>query len=127
MPPAYKSEISEREIYVYANQIAKINGFREIHNLKKLKKAKKNDKNPNWILPHTELVLSDGQKINVKPGDSLWRISKEKLIDIDLQFYKIIHTIETENPVNKKELLQKASKLQFSENHRNILKRYSNE
>jgi hypothetical protein len=108
----YNIHVSDHDIYLYANKVARKNGYREIE-YKDLK-----EKNPNWIFPGNVFYLIDGQKITVIWGDTLWEISDKKLMEIQLKLYKLIEKIEEAKTKNEKlEMLKKAEELAFSNKH----------
>lgn len=108
----YNIRVSDRDIYIYANKVAKKNGYREIE-YKDLK-----GKNPNWIFPGNIFYLMDEEKILVKKGDTLWDISDKKLMAIQVEFYKLIDSIEeTGAKAEKLVLLNKAQNFAFSKKH----------
>ncbi|MCP4131613.1 MAG: hypothetical protein GY754_11595, partial [bacterium] len=115
----YKIHVSEYDIYIYANKVARKNGFAPLE-LKYLRK-----KNPNWIYPGNILYLKDGEKIKVKKGNTLWGLSEKKLMKGHLRFYSLIDKIK-ESGINK-ELLQsnllKAKKMAFSKKHFELLEK----
>ncbi len=80
LPASFKSNITNTDIYRYANKVALKNGYAE------LKDAGIKTKNPHWIYPGNSFVLLDDQKITVSDGDTLWSIAKRKLIEMDIKF-----------------------------------------
>ncbi len=108
----YQIRVSDHDIYIYANKVAKKNGYREI-DYKDLK-----EKNPNWIFPGNIFYLMDNEKILVKKGDTLWDISDKKLMAIQVEFYKLVDKINAaKSKAEKTELLNKAQSLAFSNKH----------
>ncbi len=108
----YKIHVSDHDIYIYANKVARKNGYREIE-YKDLK-----EKNPNWIFPGNIFYLMDNEKILVKWGDTLWDISDKKLMETQLQLYKLIEKTEEAKTTDEKlDLLKKAQDLAFSDKH----------
>jgi len=108
----YQIHVSDHDIYIYANKVAKKNGYREI-DYKVLK-----EKNPNWIFPGNIFYLIDEEKILVKKGDTLWDISDKKLMAIQVEFYKLIDkSYSAKSNAEKMELLNKAQNIAFSKKH----------
>ena len=101
-----KYKISYSDIFRYANSVAIKNGYAPIE-LEKLK-----DKNPHWIFPENIFILLDNKKIIVLKGDTLWGISKNKLIEMNYNFDKIIK--ENANKKFSKEQLVELEKFVFS-------------
>ncbi len=83
LPDAFRSEISPVDIYRIANRIAATNGYAELSDISK------QGKDPNWIYPANVLKMPDNSKITVQPGDTLWSISRDRLIYSDLRLYRI--------------------------------------
>ncbi len=77
--------IDDTDIYAYANLIAVKNGFRKI-----ITGLIHRDKNPDWIYPGNVFLLHDDEKITVRKGDTLWAISRRKLIESEINFNKIL-------------------------------------
>ena len=108
----YHIHVSDHDIYLYANKVARKNGYREIE-YKDLK-----DKNPNWIFPGNVFYLIDGEKVKVKKGDTLWDISDKKLMAIQVEFYKLIEMIEkAASKADKFTMLNKSREFAFSKKH----------
>ncbi|MFH0976609.1 MAG: hypothetical protein V1874_12575 [Spirochaetota bacterium] len=108
----YHIRVSDRDIYIYANKVARKNGYREIE-YKDLK-----EKNPNWIFPGNVFYLMDGEKVNVIAGDTLWDISDKKLMETQFELYKLIEKIDAaKSKTEKAELLAKAQGFAFSQKH----------
>jgi hypothetical protein len=108
----YQIHVSDHDIYIYANKVARKNGYREIE-YKDLK-----EKNPNWIFPGNIFYLIDGEKVLVKKGDTLWDISDNKLMGIQVEFYKLIDKIEgSKSKAEKTDMLNKAQDIAFSKKH----------
>ena len=79
--------VTDTEIYYYANQVARRNGYAPM-NMRSLK-----NKNPNWIFPGNVFTLLDGQEIVVEEGDTLWRIAEQKLMKRHIQFYSAMEKV----------------------------------
>ena len=79
---AYSVKVDELDIFRYANEIAVKNGYSSIP-LKSL-----NKKNPNWIYPGNILTLPDGEKLTIQPGDSIWKIARDKIMRRYTEFFK---------------------------------------
>lgn len=76
----YNIKISDRDIFLYVNQIARLNGYAPIS----IKSFKRN--NPNWIYPANKFNTPEGTTIIVKEGDTLWAIAEKILIDRSIIF-----------------------------------------
>ncbi len=114
----YNITANENDIYRYANQIAVKNGYHKI-TFSKLK-----EKNPDWIFPGNIFLMPDGEKITIKRGDTLWDLSKNKIINSSVEFYETFEKIaETHDLTEKKILFDKAKGLAGSDKFKNILKK----
>lgn len=109
----YDIHVTDRDIYFYANKVAGKNGYRSI-TFRALKK-----KNPNWIFPGNVFWMMDGEKIVVKKGDTLWALSEKKLMERNIEFYKIIDEIKEGGLTTSeiKSALKKAREFAFNEKH----------
>ncbi|MFC1670487.1 hypothetical protein ACFL20_08845 [Spirochaetota bacterium] len=74
--------INDTDIHNYANKIALKNGYNKIT----ITNAK--NKNPHWIYPLNVFTLHDGEKAIVNKRDTLWKISRKKLIKMGIKFYE---------------------------------------
>ncbi|HON78725.1 MAG TPA: hypothetical protein PK544_09565 [Spirochaetota bacterium] len=107
----YNIYVSANDVYQYANEVALQNGYTKI-NFTGLK-----EKNPNWIYPGNIFLLDNGKKIIVKDGDTLWDLAHERLIEKNIQFYKIIELMR-ENSRSMEEIMslaERARSLAFNE------------
>ncbi len=87
----YNIKIRSIDIYRYANDVAKKNGYAELSN-KGLEK-----KNPHWIYPTNIFVMLDGENVTVRKGDTLWALSKTKLEKMSIMFHETINKINLKN------------------------------
>lgn len=83
----YGITVADRDIFLYANQVALRNGYSPIAyaNLKA--------KNPNWIYPGNIFILLDGERVIVRLGDTLWGISHKRLMRSKIEFYTRLEAI----------------------------------
>jgi hypothetical protein len=100
--------ISDHDIYRYANQVALKNGYN------KIAPSKIREKNPDWIFPENIFVMLDGQRVTVSRGDTLWNLSKNKLIESTLAFNDIMKRIGAAGSAEKRRLIQEARRHAFS-------------
>ena len=112
-------EIKDYDIYQYTNIIALKNGYNEISrtNIK--------ENNPNWIYPTNVFVLLDGQKVTVSKGDTLWNLSKNKLIEMSINFKNIIKKLEDCDKDEKDKLIDQAKKFAFTKEQKELLENIS--
>jgi hypothetical protein len=116
IPAEFRTAISDGDIYRYANRVALRNGYRE------LSAINANLKNPDWIYPSNTFIMLDETRITVVPGDTLWNISKKKLIEMDLNFYNTVKEIKKASGAEKEYLLKKIRVFSFSGKHESIIR-----
>lgn len=68
-------KVKDRDIYRYANEVAVKNGYYRIA------ETKLRERNPDWIYPENVFIMLDFQPVVVSKGDTLWNLSKNKLIE----------------------------------------------
>jgi len=83
----YGIAVADRDIYLYANEVAVRNGYSPIAY------ATLKARNPNWIYPGNVFILLDGEKVIVKEGDTLWGISHNRLLRAKIDFYTRMEAI----------------------------------
>jgi hypothetical protein len=52
------------------------------------------NRNPNWIYPGNVFVMLDGERMVVKEGDTLWKMSYTRLQDRGIAFHRTLEEIE---------------------------------
>ena len=107
--------IKDSDIYQYANTVALNNGYHEISY------AKHKNKNPNWIYPSNMFTMLDGQKVRVSEGDTLWNLSKNKLIEINIEFNRIFKEMDQAGKDEKEKLLKGIIKYTFTKEQKEII------
>ncbi|MGQ9842654.1 MAG: hypothetical protein ACUVRK_03725 [Spirochaetota bacterium] len=114
----YAIHISDKDIFLYANDVAVKNGYSRI-DIKSLK-----EKNPHWIYPGNRFILLDGEIVIVKPGDTLWGISEKKLLHLNIAFYTLIDELEKniDKGILDETLAQKALNAAIHQKHREKVK-----
>ena len=113
----YQIHITDRDIYAYANRVARKNGY------KRISFSALREKNPNWIFPGNVFRMLDEEKITVRKGDTLWELSHDKLMDISINLYSIIEKIRSGQLSDKakKRSIKKARAMTFNKNHKKII------
>ncbi len=86
--------VTDTDIYEYANQVARKNGYSPI-SMTDLKRM-----NPNWIYPSNVFILLDGEKIVVQKGDTLWDLAHSKLLRLNIEFFRVLERLE-KSPENE--------------------------
>ncbi|MCU0843908.1 MAG: hypothetical protein MUC76_03165 [Spirochaetes bacterium] len=84
----YEISVSDHDIFVYVNQVALKNGYAPIPY------ASMKNRNPNWIYPGNVFVMLDGERMVVKEGDTLWKMSYTRLQDRGIAFHRTLEEIE---------------------------------
>ncbi len=84
----YDIRVSDHDIFVYVNQVALKNGYAPIPY------ASMKNRNPNWIYPGNVFVMLDGERMVVKEGDTLWKMSYTRLQDRGIAFHRTLEEIE---------------------------------
>jgi hypothetical protein len=113
----YNIRVKVSEILRYANSVAVKNNYHKI-SLTALKK-----KNPDWIYPGNIFLMLDGTRINVKRGDTLWKLSEDKIIETIIVFNRIMEKIKQSDPDISEKLLDEAKKIAFIEKHVKMIDR----
>ncbi len=80
--------IRDRDILRYANEVALANGYHRIRDTD-MKKG-----NPDWIYPKNVFVMLDGERVTVSRGDTLWNLSRNKLIESALVFDDVMARLD---------------------------------
>jgi hypothetical protein len=113
----FKIRVKVSDILRYANSVAVKNNYNKI-SLSALR-----EKNPDWIYPGNVFLMLDGTRIKVKRGDTLWKLSEEKIIESIIVFNRIIEKIDQSDPDISEKLLAEAKKVAFIEKHLKMLDR----
>lgn len=117
----YKIYVAPYDIFAFANKIALENGYRPI-TYKGLK-----EKNPNWIYPGNRFTI-ESENVTVKEGDTLWDIAHERLLERNIQFYRLVDVLKStaSHTQDFTEKLQKAEELAFNDTHKKIISSLKN-
>lgn len=113
----YDIKVTETEIFQYASRIARENGYSP------LTMPGIREKNPHWIFPGNVFVMHDGEKINVKEGDTLWDISRTKLERVNLTFYSLVDAIRSTETAERERLMEKARETALTDEHQKVLEK----
>jgi len=84
----YGISVSDHDIFTYVNRVAVKNGYAPIPF------ASMKTRNPNWIYPGNVFVMPDGERVEVREGDTLWGISHTRLQDRAIEFHRTLEGIE---------------------------------
>lgn len=91
--------ITESDIHLYANRIALLNGYSPIPI------TDINKKNPHWIYPGNIFKLHDNEIKRVEKGDTLWQISRDKILRVNVEFDQLVKQVESANSMTEKKRL----------------------
>ncbi len=109
----YDVSVDDFEIYRYANRVAVDNGYL------KIAPYRFKEKNPAWIYPDTVFVLPDGQKVRISGGDTLWNLSRNKLIEAAVLFDRAMREAQkTPRGKKREELFDRAERYALTEDRR---------
>ncbi len=113
----YNIEVTDNEIFKYANEVAKRNGYKGISS------PQGKEKNPHWIYPGNRFSLLDGETVTVVAGDTLWEISKRKIMKMHLEFYSTVNRIKErkKSKKNVEEDIERLKKLAFTDKHHRVI------
>ncbi len=106
----YNITIKNSDIFNYANRVARMNGYNSIPY-----QTIKTGRNPDWIYPKNEFKLTDGEVVVVKEGDTLWDLSRDKLIRLTVQFEEIMKKSTALSGEEKRKTLLKARESAFTD------------
>jgi hypothetical protein len=109
--------IQDHDIFEYANRVAVKNGYH------KIAPTKLRDRNPDWIYPENVFFMLDGQRVVVSRGDTLWNLSKNKLIESTIKFDDIMKQLNTADIRNKPRLINEARQHAFTSEQQEIFRK----
>lgn len=113
--------IRDADILRYANRVAVKNGYHPIA------ATKLKDKNPDWIYPDNIFIMLDGQRVIVSKGDTLWNLSRNKLIEATLAIDAILEALPRAHGAERQRLIEKASRLAYTDTQKERLKAFIGE
>ncbi len=113
----YKIRVKVSDILRYANSVAVKNNYNKI-SLTRLR-----EKNPDWIYPGNIFHMLDGTRVKVRRGDTLWKLSEDKIIESIILFNRIMERINHSGPDISGKLLEEAKKVAFIEKHQKMIDR----
>lgn len=113
--------IKVNDILRYANRVAINNGYRPIAS------TKLRERNPDWIYPENAFIMLDGQKVVVSRGDTLWNLSRNKLIESTLAFNKIMQDFPAAGKQRKLLLIEQARRHAYTRDQLELLTKTMNE
>lgn len=110
-------KIRDRDIYRYANEVAVRNGYH------KIAETTLRERNPDWIYPENVFIMLDCQPVVVSKGDTLWNLSKNKLIESTIRFNELSRQYNAADAKNKARLIFQMKQYAYSQEQREALKR----
>jgi hypothetical protein len=109
--------IKDHDIFEYANRVAVKNGYHRIAT------TKLRERNPDWIYPENVFIMLDGQRVVVSRGDTLWNLSKNKLVESTIKFDEIMKQVKTADMQNKTRLINEARQYAFTSEQQEMLRK----
>jgi hypothetical protein len=109
--------IKDHDIFEYANRVAVKNGYHRIAT------TKLRERNPDWIYPENVFIMLDGQRVVVSRGDTLWNLSKNKLIESTIKFDDIMKQLNAADIQNKPRLINEARQHAFTSEQQEIFRK----
>lgn len=116
--------VSPLDTLKYLNMIAVKNGYAPLSTYP----INSQMKNPHWIFPGNIFSLPDGGRIEVKDGDSLWKISELILTQRSIRYFEITEKIAAASTNEEKlSLIKQAEAFVLTEKIADHFKRISQE
>ncbi|MBP7738993.1 MAG: hypothetical protein KA369_23685 [Spirochaetes bacterium] len=110
-------KIRDNDIYHYANEVAVRNGYH------KIAETTLRERNPDWIYPENVFIMLDSQPVVVSRGDTLWNLSKNKLIESTIRFNELSQQYNAADAKNKARLIGQMKQFAYSKEQREALKK----
>ncbi len=107
--------IRDNDILHYANAVALKNGYHRIAS------TRLKDRNPDWIYPENVFMMLDGQRVVVSHGDTLWNLSRNKLIESAIRFNEILKLLPAADAKTRPRLLKEARDIAYTSKQREAL------
>lgn len=101
-------KVRDNDILHYANAVALKNGYRRIAS------TTLKERNPDWIYPENVFMMLDGQRVVVSPGDTLWNLSRNKLIESAIRFNEIMKLLPAADAKSRQRLLNEARSIAYT-------------
>ncbi len=110
--PEESVHIDDRDIFHYANRVALKNGYHA------LVFSRFKEKNPDWIYPSNVFTMLDGERVTVKYGDTLWELSRKKLVKMEKEFGALMEkAASASGREERQKLLKQAKDFAFRKSH----------
>jgi hypothetical protein len=107
--------VRDHDIMTYANDVALKNGYHRITS------SRIKDRNPDWIYPNNVFTMLDGQRVVVSRGDTLWNLSRNKLIESTIRFNETMKKLPAADPNTRQRLLREARESACTDEQRKAL------
>jgi hypothetical protein len=108
-------KVRDHDILEYANRVALKNGYH------KISATRIKELNPDWIYPENVFTMLDGQRVVVSPGDTLWNLSRNKLIESSIRFNEIMKQLPAADAKTRQRLLREAKNIAYTDTQRDTL------
>ena len=82
------SQLVRSPLAVQTENVALANGYHRIRG------SDMKEGNPDWIYPNNVFVMLDGERVTVSRGDTLWNLSRNKLIESALVFDDVMARLD---------------------------------
>ncbi len=109
--------IKNRDIYRYANEVAVKNGYHRIA------ETTLKERNPDWIYPENIFIMLDCQPVVVSKGDTLWNLSKNKLIESTIRFNDFMTQFNAADNPGRARLVTQMKQYAFTAEQKELLKK----
>lgn len=109
--------IKDHDIYRYANEVAVKNGYHRIA------ETKLRERNPDWIYPENVFIMLDFQPVVVSKGDTLWNLSKNKLIESTIKINEFTKQFATADIPTKKRLVKEMRHYAFTDEQKELFRK----
>ncbi|MBN1532208.1 MAG: hypothetical protein JXA20_06060 [Spirochaetes bacterium] len=112
----YNIFIKDGDIFRYANRVAQMNGYNRIPY-----QTMKTGKNPDWIYPKNTFRMTDGEIVVVKSGDTLWDLSRDKLVRLSVRFEDLLSKGRGLSGAERQRVLKQALEAAFNDSQRDAV------
>ncbi len=109
--------IKDSDIYRYANEVAVKNGYHRIA------ETTLRERNPDWIYPENVFIMLDFQPVVVSKGDTLWNLSKNKLIESTIKFNDLMNQFNAADMPARARLARQMKQYAYSAGQKELLRR----
>jgi hypothetical protein len=109
-------KVKDHDIYRYANEVAVKNGYYRIA------ETRLRERNPDWIYPENVFIMLDFQPVVVSKGDTLWNLSKNKLIESTIKINDLMRQFAGADKATRARLVKQIKLYAFTAEQMAMLK-----